>query len=42
LVDYLFGDEDGAASAERIDRNIDRLPGLAGLSVAKKARTAAA
>jgi hypothetical protein len=42
MVDYLFGDADGAASAERIDRNIDRLPGLAGLSLAERARTAAA
>jgi hypothetical protein len=42
MVDYLFGDEDGAASAERIDRNIDRLPGLAGLSLAERARSSIA
>jgi hypothetical protein len=38
MVNYLFGDVEGAASAERIDRNVDRLPGLAGLSLAEKAR----
>jgi hypothetical protein len=28
---YLFGDPDGVAMAERIDRRVDRLPGLDGL-----------
>ncbi len=28
---YLFGDDDGRTMAERIDRRVDRLPGLAGL-----------
>jgi hypothetical protein len=42
MVRYLFGDDDGATAAERIDRNVDRLPGLAGLSLAEKARRAAA
>ena len=31
LRDYLFGDDDGRAMAERIDRRVDRLPGLDGL-----------
>ena len=31
LRDYLFGDDDGRAMAERIDRRVDRLPGLEGL-----------
>jgi hypothetical protein len=30
---YLFGDEDGRAAVARIDRQIDRLPGLEGLSL---------
>ena len=34
LIGYLFGDEDGRAVAARIDRRIDRLPGLAGLALA--------
>jgi hypothetical protein len=38
LVRHLFGDEDGAAVAARIDRNIDRLPGLEGLSLITTAR----
>lgn len=33
LVGYLFGDEDGLRTAERIDRRIDRLPGLDGLGL---------
>lgn len=33
LISYLFGDDGGRAVAERIDRRIDRLPGLAGLSL---------
>jgi hypothetical protein len=31
LVSFLFGGTDGRAMAERIDRRIDRLPGLEGL-----------
>lgn len=31
LIGLLFGDAEGRAVAERIDRRIDRLPGLAGL-----------
>jgi hypothetical protein len=31
MVHHLFGDTAGFAAAERIDRNVDRLPGLAGL-----------
>ena len=38
LISHLFGDDDGRAIAERIDRRIDRLPGLAGLDLGKKAR----
>jgi hypothetical protein len=30
-VRYLFEGDDGRKTAERIDRRIDRLPGLAGL-----------
>ncbi len=30
---YLFGDDDGRAMAERIDRRVDRLPGLEGLNL---------
>ena len=28
LVDYLFGDDEGRSVAKRIDRHVDRLPGL--------------
>jgi hypothetical protein len=38
LISYLFGGEDGAAMAARIDRRIDNLPGLAGLALVGKAR----
>ncbi len=38
LVDFLFGGEDGATFADRIDRRIDRLPGLDGLSLISGAR----
>jgi hypothetical protein len=31
MVHHLFGDGSGLGTAERIDRNVDRLPGLAGL-----------
>ena len=33
LSDYLFSGEEGRAMAERIDRRIDRLPGLDGLGL---------
>lgn len=35
VVDYLFGGEDGRSIAQRIDRRMDRLPGLAGLHLAE-------
>ena len=31
LVSHLFADQRGRATAQRIDRHIDRLPGLEGL-----------
>jgi hypothetical protein len=31
IVNFLFGDGDGAALAERIDRRVSSLPGLDGL-----------
>jgi len=31
LATYLFGDEQGRNAAKRVDRQIDRLPGLNGL-----------
>jgi hypothetical protein len=34
---HLFGGEDGRAAVERIDRHIDRLPGLEGLHLATRA-----
>ena len=37
LVTHLFGDEDGRAAARRIDRMVDRLPGLEGLHLAERA-----
>lgn len=37
LIGFLFGDERGRSIAERIDRRIDRLPGLAGLSLVSTA-----
>ncbi|MGI8792784.1 MAG: ferritin-like domain-containing protein [Acidimicrobiales bacterium] len=33
LVRYLLGGDDGLATAQRIDRRVDRLPGLAGLNL---------
>ncbi|MEY2433877.1 MAG: hypothetical protein QOC92_3602 [Acidimicrobiaceae bacterium] len=33
LVRYLFEGDDGRAMADRIDRRVDRLPGLAGLNL---------
>ena len=41
LVAHLFAGADGAAAAERIDRRIASLPGLAGLGVVDAARAAA-
>lgn len=38
LITYLFGDDEGVAMARRIDRRIDRLPGLAGLALVDSAR----
>jgi hypothetical protein len=38
LISYLFGGEDGAAMAARIDRRVDTLPGLSGLGLVAKAR----
>jgi hypothetical protein len=35
LVAHLFGDADGIAFTERIDRRIDRLPGLEGLDLVR-------
>ena len=37
LVSHLFGDEDGAKVAQRIDRQVDRLPGLEGLHLVESA-----
>jgi hypothetical protein len=34
LIGYLFGDEEGREAARRVDHNVDRLPGLAGLHLA--------
>ncbi len=33
LVRHLFSGDDGRQMAERIDRRVDRLPGLAGLGL---------
>jgi hypothetical protein len=41
LRTYLFGDHDGQAMADRIDRRVDRLPGLEGLHLLQGAVTAA-
>jgi hypothetical protein len=38
---YLFGDDDGRAMADRIDRRVDRLPGLEGLNLLRGAVAAA-
>jgi hypothetical protein len=35
LVRYLFGDPEGCVAAERVDRHVDRLPGLGGLRLIK-------
>jgi hypothetical protein len=37
LISHLFGDEDGAKAAQRIDRQVDRLPGLEGLHLVETA-----
>ena len=37
MVNHLFGDADGQRAARRIDRCVDRLPGLAGLDLAARA-----
>jgi hypothetical protein len=37
LARYLFGDKGGADAMRRIDRRVDRLPGLAGLHLLEKA-----
>ena len=42
LRTFLFGDEDGRAMADRIDRRVDRLPGLEGLNLLSGAVAAAA
>lgn len=38
VVNYLFGPPDGNAAVERVDRCVDRLPGLAGLHLIRRAR----
>jgi hypothetical protein len=38
MVTYLFGDAEGLAMVERIDRRIERLPGLEGLGLVGKSR----
>lgn len=37
LANHLFGGPDGTAAAQRIDRHIDRLPGLSGLRLVERA-----
>ncbi len=37
LASYLFGDADGVAATHRIDRRVDRLPGLADLHLVERA-----
>jgi hypothetical protein len=39
LIGYLFAGDDGREMAERIDRRVDKLPGLAGLGLAMSARS---
>ena len=36
LINYLFGDADGLAGVDRIDRRIAGLPGLAGMSLVRR------
>ena len=38
LIGHLFGGADGQAVAARIDRRVDRLPGLDGLDLVSRAR----
>ena len=38
VINYLFGDADGAKVAARIDRHVDRLPGLTGLQLISRVR----
>jgi hypothetical protein len=40
LRSYLFGDDEGRAVADRIDRRVDRLPGLDGLNLVRRAVSA--
>ena len=42
LSTFLFGDHEGRAMADRIDRRVDRLPGLAGLNLLAGAVSVAA
>jgi hypothetical protein len=37
ISEYLFGDPDGRDAALRIDRRVDRLPGLAGMGLVQRA-----
>lgn len=37
LVEYLFGDDAGRQAAARVDRHVDRLPGLGGLHLVASA-----
>jgi len=37
LARYLFGDDAGLAAAQRVDRQIDRIPGLGGLRLLERA-----
>ncbi|HUC36026.1 MAG TPA: ferritin-like domain-containing protein [Acidimicrobiales bacterium] len=39
LVAHLFGDEEGVKAARRIDKQVDRLPGLEGLHLVETAAT---
>lgn len=41
LSSFLFGGNDGLAMADRIDRRVDRLPGLAGLGLMHRVAAAA-
>ena len=40
MIGHLFGDDEGLAVARRIDRQIDRLPGLEGLHLLERAASA--
>ncbi|HEY7627614.1 MAG TPA: ferritin-like domain-containing protein [Ilumatobacteraceae bacterium] len=41
LITFLFGGDDGAEMVARIDRRIDKLPGLGGLGLVARARASA-